>query len=298
MFEIIDDFSWTKERQIITKDKHLVPGLCNFSHFTYTHSIQPAPMHYHSNIVEIFCMIKGNLHNEIEKNGDLTEYDTVGNQAFICYPFELHSNGNEPLTPLEFYAIQIDVSNPNRLFGFNAEYSNSLYKQLIALEHHQVSLGAVSLNNLRSAFNFFGEMNPDSIRIGVQFLTCFLFNLKFLTAIPESKISSIDPQIKASIDYCLKNITQELQVNDLAEASSYSLSRFNVKFKEEVGMPPAEYINMQKIELAKKKLIETNSSITTISYSLGFSSSSYFCSVFKKLAACTPQYYRRNNSRN
>lgn len=296
MFDLIDEFCWTKQQKIITKDKHNVPGLGNFAHWNYNTSSSPSPMHYHSNIIEIHCMLKGKRYTQIEKNGELTKYVTTGNQAFITFPSDVHSNGSEPQTPYEFYAFQVIVSDPYHLLGLDKEYSFALYNQLMRLNCHQLNLGTTHIKNLISAFNFFSEFNADSIMIGVQFLTCFLFNLKYLTPVQEPKNSQIDWRIKKSIDYLSENITENLQLIDLADASGYSLSRFKVKFKEELGITPAEYINLHKFEMAKKLLIETNMSITDVAYSLGFSSVSYFSAVFKKLATCTPQYYRRHYS--
>lgn len=296
MLELIDDYVWTKEKKIITKEKHNVPGLGNFSHMSYTTSSSPSPMHYHSNIIEIHCMIKGKRYTQIEKEGEIKKYITTGNQAFLTFPSEVHSNGSEPQTPSEFYAFQIILSNPYDILGLNKEYSAAIYNQLMSLKTHQLALGSTHLRNLRSAFNFFTEFNTDSIMIGVQFLTCFLFNLKFMTPLQEAKNLHIDWRIKKSIDYLTENITENLQLIDLADASGYSLSRFKIKFKEEIGITPADYINLRKIDIAKKQLVETNISITDLAYLLGFSSVSYFIAVFKKLAACTPQYYRKNYS--
>lgn len=293
MFDLIDEYCWTKQKKIITKDKHNVPGLGNFAHWNFTTSSSPSPMHYHSNIIEIHCMIKGKRYTQIEKDGELTKYITTGNQAFLTFPFDVHSNGSEPQTPYEYYAFQIIISNPYEILGLNREYSFALYNQLMHLNCHQLNLGTSHINTLRSAFNFFSDFTSDSIMIGVQFLTCFLFNLKFLTPVLESKNLQIDWRIKKSIDYLSNNITENLQLIDLADASGYSLSRFKVKFKDELGITPAEYINLHKFEIAKKQLIETNISITELAYALGFSSVSYFSAVFKKFATCTPQYYRK-----
>lgn len=298
MYEIIDDYCWTKEQKRITKDKHKVPGLGNFSHYNFTNSSAPSPMHYHSNIIEIHCMIKGQRYTQIEKDGKLTKYVTTGHQAVMTFPFEVHSNGNEPMTPYEFYALQIITSDPYNLLGLNREYSFALYKQLTESKYRHFSLGTTHLNDLRSAFNFFEDLKPDSIMNGVQFLTCFLFNLRFLPPIEDKHTTQVDWRIKKSIDYLSKNITEDLQLIDLADASGYSLSRFKVKFKEEIGITPAEYINLQKFEIAKKNLVETNICITDLAYSLGFSSVSYFCSVFRKFATCSPQQYRKCYSTN
>ncbi|MFA9376499.1 MAG: helix-turn-helix domain-containing protein [Lachnotalea sp.] len=293
MYEIFDEYCWTNNKKVITKDKHQVPGLGNFSYWTFTTSSVPSPMHYHSDIIEVHCMIKGKRYTQIEKDGKITKYICTGNQAFLTFPSELHSNGNEPLTPCEFYAFQIIISDPFHMFGLNKEYSYELYNQLMKLEDRHICLGTTHLNFLRSAFNFFGKMEPHSTMIGVQFLTCFLFNLQFLSPVQDKQIYHIDERIKKSIVFLNNNIQESLQLIDLAKESGYSLSRFKVKFKEEVGITPAEYITLQKLEYAKTQLIETNISITDLAYLLGFSSSNYFSSVFKKIMACTPQNYRK-----
>ena len=75
--------------------------------------------------------------------------------------------------------------------------------------------------------------------------------------------------------------------------AGYSLSYYKQKFKQEVGITPSEYMMLQKIERAKKILTESDQSITNIAFSMGFSSSNYFCSVFKKFMDCTPKDYRK-----
>jgi len=52
---------------------------------------------------------------------------------------------------------------------------------------------------------------------------------------------------------------------------------------------------MQKVDMAKKMLIESDVSITDVAFSLGFSSSNYFCMVFKKIRSCTTSNFRQNN---
>lgn len=295
MYEIFDEYCWTKTKKVITKDKHHVPGLGNFTYWNHTSTTAPSPMHYHSDIIEVHCMIKGTRYTQMEKGGNLTRHITTGNQAFITFPFELHSNGNKPQAPCEFYAFQIITSDPYNMLGLNREYSYMLYNQLMSLmkqEHRHLKLGVTHLKNLQSAFTFFSELNEESITIGVSFLNCFLYNLQFLTPIPGTLVQDIDEHIKKAILYLNENIQESLQLIDLAEISGYSLSHFKVRFKEEIGVTPAEYISLQKLEIAKRELVETDRSITDLAYYLGFSSSNYFSAVFKKLMGCTPRDYR------
>ena len=56
-----------------------------------------------------------------------------------------------------------------------------------------------------------------------------------------------------------------------------------------------EYINISRVELAKKLLIETDLSTLEISSKLGLENSNYFYTFFKKHTGSTPNQYRIDN---
>ena len=125
-----------------------------------------------------------------------------------------------------------------------------------------------------------------------QYLAGFLLGVSELTPIYGNETRYIEDPIRSALDYLSNHITENIRLESLAAAAGYSLSRFKYKFKETIGITPAEYVTMQKIELAKRRLAEGDESITELAYNLGYSSSNYFCSVFKKMMNCSPQNYR------
>jgi AraC family transcriptional regulator len=52
--------------------------------------------------------------------------------------------------------------------------------------------------------------------------------------------------------------------------------RFARAFKQSTGLPPHQYLLGQRVERAKKLLIEKQLPIVDISYQLGFASQSHF----------------------
>lgn len=292
MLEIFDEYCWTKERQLITQDRHKVPGLRNISHFSISSSSPPLPVHFHSNLLEIHCMVKGTRNMQVQVEDEILSYRTKGNQCMITYPLELHGSGNEPQPPCEFYAFQIDLSNPYDLLGLNRDTSTELYRQLMSLPSRQIELSAPHFKEIIQIFNLFAEQTPLSVMRATQYLAGFLLGLSELTPIFGNETQQIETPIRRSLDYLNSHITENIRLNSMADAAGYSLSRFKTKFKETVGITPAEYVTMQKIELAKRRLIESDESITELAYNLGYSSSNYFCSVFKKMMNCSPQNYR------
>lgn len=290
MYELIDEYCWEKHKKVITFDYHKISGLKNFAYWHLSRAIIPTPMHYHSNIIEMHCLVKGKRICHVEDKS----YNITGNEIFITFPTEMHSTGFVPQNPSEFYAFQVDLKDKDNLLGLNKEFSNALFDLLTSLKHRHLKLEASHIALLKKAFNLFSKGDKQSTYCGVQYLCCFLFNVPNLESISQDELSRRDIHIQKSIDYIEENYDSTIQLKDLAATACLSLSRFKSKFKEEVGITPNEYITLRKIEYAKHELANGTMSITDIAFKAGFSSSNYFCSVFKKLSNCSPSEYREH----
>ena len=182
--ELFDDYIWTKENKTLTHTEHGIPGLGNFTHKNTSGSTPPSPLHYHTNILEIHCMVKGQRTSVIEKNGQFNTYTFAGNTAFLTFPFEIHGNGDQAQLPCEFYGFQIDLSEPGNLLGLNREYSSSLAKLLLNQKDRQLRLNASHLNYLRTSFNFISSFSLFHSYytpvFSLAFYTaCSIFSLRF-----------------------------------------------------------------------------------------------------------------------
>lgn len=294
MQEIFDTYCWEKNKKVLTYNEHQVPGLKNFTHHNITSSIDANPFHYHSEIIEIHCMIKGERIVYLDEDESLTRHIIYGNEAFLTFPYEIHQNGDSSLSPCEFYAFQINLRDRDNLLCLDKEYSNYLCDTLLALKHRHLYLSSTEIALLRRSFNLFSSQDTHDKRTAVLTLSSFLFNLQYMNPVHKSTRDVQDENIQKVILYISQNLSTAISLEKLAEISSYSLSRFKTKFKDETGIPPAEYITLQKIKHAKKLLETTDMSITELAYELGFSSSNYFSTVFKKTLNITPQQYKKN----
>lgn len=100
-----------------------------------------------------------------------------------------------------------------------------------------------------------------------------------------------DPIVKEVISYLTSNITVNLMVSELAEKFDVNPSTLSRKFKEDTNMSIPEYINHQRVELAKYYFEKGNYNVTEVSYKIGFNDSSYFTKVFKKITGILPNEY-------
>jgi len=293
MQEIFNTYCWEKDKQVFTYDEHHISGLKNFVHYNITSSIEADPFHYHSDIIEIHCMIKGERVVYLDEDNVSTRHTIYGNEAFITFPYEIHQNGDSSQSPCEFFAFQINLRDRDNLLCLDKEYSNHLCDQLLSMKYRHLSLSSSEITLLRRAFNLFSSKEPHDIKTAVLNLVNFLFNLQYMRPVQHESKNAQDENINRVILYISQHLSDPISLDELAEISNYSLSRFKTKFKKYIGIPPAEYITLQKIKYAKKLLETTNLSVTELSYELGFSSSNYFSTVFKKILNITPQQYRK-----
>ncbi|MDX8047278.1 AraC family transcriptional regulator [Gracilibacillus sp. S3-1-1] len=98
--------------------------------------------------------------------------------------------------------------------------------------------------------------------------------------------------IKKTLEYIYMYLYDELKVAEIAEFVGVTASYISTQFKKEVGMTISQYIQLQKIEEAKKLMMMTPYTMTEISNQLHFSDQSYFTKVFKKVTGMKPSQYK------
>ena len=98
--------------------------------------------------------------------------------------------------------------------------------------------------------------------------------------------------ISHACEYVLHHIDEQISVQLLAERLFVNRSYLSETFKQRVGMTLLQYINMVKMERAKKLLQEGKLRTYEISELLGFQDHEYFGKLFKKHIGMLPREYK------
>lgn len=94
------------------------------------------------------------------------------------------------------------------------------------------------------------------------------------------------------LNYIHENLTAKIAVDTLSRKAYMSRNDFFKWFRQQFGITPLDYINNERIKLAKQLLAYNNHTVTEISYRCGFSDVNYFVRLFKKVEGITPKTYR------
>jgi len=99
---------------------------------------------------------------------------------------------------------------------------------------------------------------------------------------------------KNAIRYIHHNYHSKIKIETLAAQCNYSVAAFSSIFKKENGKSTTDFINGYRVDVAKRLLTETVSSVSSVATRCGFDDASYFVKVFKNIEKVTPANFRKN----
>ena len=99
-------------------------------------------------------------------------------------------------------------------------------------------------------------------------------------------------KLRRAVEYIGDRLGEELKVAEIAEEVSMSPYHFTRLFKQATGLAPHQYIMLERIERAKRLLVETELPIAQVALETGFQSQSRFTTLFRQMIGTTPRAYR------
>jgi AraC-like DNA-binding protein len=103
-------------------------------------------------------------------------------------------------------------------------------------------------------------------------------------------VNQVEKIVKDNLD------DQGLGLNSISQMVGANPSYLSRRFKQEKGTGLSEYINMERVERAKRLLMDHKLGITEVAYAAGFGSTQNFDRVFRQFEGSSPRDWRKSKS--
>ena len=221
-----------------------------------------------------------------------TTHSYICDSLFSHYYIHIYENSHEEESlldnwdfPVEVDATDYDIELVKRLTYINPFLKLPMSNPQI-YDNHKTLMSNIDMN-LRRPFHDKVESR------GIIFILLSRF-LKRATP----KTDTHDDRIRMVLAHIRSNLSENIDVETLAEIACMSKDHFIRTFKKQTGDTPNAYITKKKMEAAELLLITNDDTIKNVAMKLGYYDCSYFNKTFKKYSGATPQQYRdahRNN---
>jgi AraC-like DNA-binding protein len=276
----------TAERKIIDFRPLHIRGALVLGRYQYNKAHPAVPLHQHDHSIEICYLARGEQIYRVGRE----DFHVRGGDIFLTFPNEPHSTGRTPEQRGDLYWLLVNMAPDRRGFlGCELAEGRRLRASLLAIRPRHFKGSPALKTLLDDVFTTF--KNTD---FAFRKTALVISLVRFLLEILECNRCSRNPtgpssEILAIQSYIQAHLSGEttLHLAELAAHAGMSLSRFKARFRQETGIPPAEYVLRCKVEKAKEMLQETRT-VTQIAYELGFSSSQHFATVFRRYTGQPP----------
>jgi AraC-like DNA-binding protein len=287
--DIVATYSNMPHRRLLDLRRDGLPEIPAFGRLCYARTRPDLPVHRHFGCIEIHFRDRGEQYFEM---GGQT-FHLQGGDLFVTQPSKPHSTGGYPMETGIMYWLNLRVPKKDKgLLGLAPKESAQILDRLTSIPWPQLRATSRVKPLFVELFRLHEDRNAflRTVRMRQALVSLLL-------EVIESPARRTKAAFSAPIDALQRTICQSPERNyriaELAHQMHLSESQFKSRFKAETGISPWQFILKARIDAAKQRLLAGDASITQIAMDLGFASSQYFATVFKRLTGMAPRVFRR-----
>jgi AraC-like DNA-binding protein len=273
-----------------------LPGVVMFGRYQHASAVSAIPPHVHPGEIEICFLERGEQTFRVK--GLL--HRMRGNDQFFTLPDEVHDTANLPEERGILYWLILKVEPTRKFLGLAEAQASEIKRELHRMPTRHFRGHADSARILGEINDLLVEGRDQKKRSSsYRQLRLQALLLQYLTltmkASHQGVHGSASPLMQRVLQYIDTHLNDPVSVPELVKVAGLSESRCKSRFKREIGVPPAEFWLRKKIERAIVLL--KNRPVTEVAYELGFSSSQYFATVFKRYTLVNPSQFHSTKVR-
>ncbi len=275
-------------REVYEGKDGLIPELPFVGHVLAVRARTPGlKEHAHCGVFEIFYIERGHVEWWVEDE----VHRLPANYIHINRPDERHGSLGHSVRPCGYYWIHLAFPK-NGLPGLSRKHSDKIFGEFSGMNLHSFPVS----HELKQAFRDLLEQHRSRLPY-CELAARALLHLLLARLLRDYHGCVSNPNVSAgNSSFAIRKAMKAIEANpfgiksirDLADLTGLGVTQFSARFFSEVGFTPAAYLRQQRIERAKRLLLEKHDSLADIAFATGFCSSQHFATVFKQIEGITP----------
>lgn len=207
----------------------------------------------------------------------------------IAWIYNHHANTHWPEegSPWEIYWIRVDGPHMEQIYkmltasgspvfgGVNVPESVAIFRRIFKImKRRPIAMEA-------------------ALHAEVAALITQLYSARYSTHPSPTDKAEIPKSLHKPIEAMRLYFDRPLRIAELAKLAGMSVSNFFRHFKAATGTSPIDWLKRERINQAKRRLLETNDSIAAIAEQTGYYDQFYFSRDFKRMTQVSPTEYRQ-----
>jgi AraC-like DNA-binding protein len=285
------------ERETYEEGRELLPELPIFGWLRFHRTLTGAlPPDRHLGAFEIHYMVRGHLRWWVEEE----QFSFSTGQIFVIRPGELHGGDEGSLQPCEHYWLRIKFPASGALPSLTPAETEDLRRGFETLEYRTFPTSPT----VKEFFDRLLEEHRHTKSRHALTMARALLHALLITVLREHdryiEMAARRPlatwRVRRTLQWMEARIyNNDEPIDNVAKQVGLSPAGLRARFKTETGFTPHEYLHHRRIEEAQRRLAETADEVTAIAHELGFSSSQYFSTAFRRQTGLTPGEYRERH---
>ena len=248
-------------------------------------------MHWHFRQPEmsLFCFNKGAVRLKATVDGRTVNRQFSGKSKLAIFPAAVEIEGEWDVGPTLDYTVVF--LNPAFV---DQRLQSAITTPTIAFEHDVLMRGLVELcREAASPDNVFTLMSEGWAIQALAHITRVSEGVLDEPTLHRGGING--HRLKLVDDFIMENLGAPITIAQLSSIAGLSTRHFLRAFQERVGASPYNFVQARRMGEAKRRLAQTNDSITDVALATGFTHAQHFSTRFKRWTGLSPSSYRQRS---
>lgn len=293
------DLTHSRHLQTLVENRRVFNlDICELNIFESYEESYRVPLTFHDFVITSMVRGKKIMHLNNKPAFDYLPGETVilpaNETMMIDFPEAAAAN------PTQCIALAVDAKYVNDTLNYlDTYYTNShdmAHKWKLQFNQYHFSNDDEVTNIINKLIRICSS--PDKVKniyadLSLKDLLIRLVQSQHLMQVHEEAVNDHNKsRLHFVLHFIHEHLTEKIIVDTLSRKAYMSRNEFFKWFKEQSGITPLEYINRERIRLAKQLLSDKRSTISEVGYQCGFNDVNYFVRIFRKTEGLTPGAYK------